>query len=101
MNLKSELTKEIVLCSVEYGLRVHSARPSTSLQMHQNSLDHVRVSGVVGEFSSSQIGPGSYYQGRQPGEEILGCKQNMGGAITARVLEFVADFAAIALRYRL
>lgn len=38
---------------------------------------------------ASQIGPGSRYQGRQPGKEILGCKQDMGSPIAERVLEFV------------
>jgi hypothetical protein len=42
---------------------------------------------------ASQIGPGPRYQGRQPGKEILGRKQNMGGAIAERVLEFVDHLA--------
>ena len=38
---------------------------------------------------SSQIGPGSRYQGRQPGKEILGREQDMGGATSERMHEFV------------
>ena len=42
---------------------------------------------------SSQIGPGSGYQRRQPGEKVLRSEQNMSGAIAERVLEFVAHLA--------
>jgi len=47
---------------------------------------------------SSQIGPGSGYQRRQPGEKVLRSEQNMSGAIAERVLEFVAHLAGCVVR---
>ncbi len=42
---------------------------------------------------AGQVDSGSRYQSRQPGDEVLRCEHNVGGAILQRLFEFIDDLS--------